>query len=127
MNRKGILGAAVAVLICVCAALSYEILDPSCYTGIWYQADSGSVYVFEEGLIRCRENEIVLTDGTEFSGSYCFAKDKAALFILDDHGAGEVVELHLVRKSHGDVLVEHKDGKEIPWFFRNPDSVKQDS
>lgn len=126
MNRKGILGAAIAVLICVCAALSHEILDPTRYTGIWYQADTGSVYVFEEGLIRCAEKELLLADGTEFSGSYCFAKDKAALFVMNDQGAGEVVELHLVHKSHGDVLFEHKDGKEIPLFFRNPDSVKQD-
>ena len=58
-----------------------------------------------------------------FSGAYTFAKDKAAIYVVDDHGVGEVVELQLVRKSDGDVLCERKDGDEIVWFCRNRESI----
>ena len=53
-----------------------------------------------------------------FSGAYSFAKDKAALFVVDDHGVGEVVELYLVHKPDGVTLCERKEGNEIVWFRR---------
>ena len=56
------------------------------------------------------------------SGAYSFGKDKASLFMVDDRGVGQVVELHLVRKFDGDILCERKDGSEIVWFCRNKDS-----
>ena len=63
--------------------------------------------------------EIIVLDNTVFSGAYSFAKNKAAIFVVDDHGVGEVVELHLVRKSDGDMLCERVNGKSVVWFCRS--------
>ena len=113
MKRKGIIGAVVAALICVCIALNCKIADPADYTGAWYRAGDGILYIFEDGIIECADKEIIVLDNTVFSGAYSFAKDKAAIFVVDDRGVGEVVELYLVHKSDGDILCESKDGIEI--------------
>ena len=123
MKRKVIFGAVVAVLICVCIALNAKILEPKDFTGAWYRAGDGMLYIFEDGIIECADKEIIVLDNAVFSGAYSFAKDKAAIFVVDDHGVGEVVELYLVHKSDGDILCEHKDGNEIIWFCRNRESI----
>lgn len=119
MKRKVIIGAVIAALICVCIALNCKIVDPADYTGAWYRAGDGMLYIFDDGIIECADKEIIVLDGAVFSGAYSFAKDKAAIFVVDDHGVGEVVELHLVRKTDRDVLCERKDGNETMWFCRN--------
>ena len=81
------------------------------------------LYIFEDGIIECADQEIIVLDNAVFSGAYTFAKNKAAIFVVDDHGVGEVVELYLVHKSDGDILCEHKDGNEIIWFCRNRESI----
>ena len=123
MKRKGIIGVVIAALICVCIALNCKIVDPADYTGAWYRAGDGILYIFEDGIIECADKEIIVLDNAVFSGAYSYAKDKAAIFIVDDHGVGEVVELHLVRKSDGDILCKSKDGIEIVWFCRNGESI----
>ena len=119
MKRKGIIGAVIAALICVCIALNSKIVDPAAYTGAWYRADDGVLYIFENGIIECADKEIIILDDDVFSGAYSFAKNKAAIFVVDDHGVGEVVELHLVRKSDGDMLCERVNGKSVVWFCRS--------
>ena len=119
MKRKGIIGAVIAALICVCIALNSKIVDPAAYTGAWYRADDGVLYIFENGIIECADQEIIILDDAVFSGAYSFAKNKAAIFVVDDHGVGEVVELHLVRKSDGDMLCERVNGKSVVWFCRS--------
>ena len=119
MKRKGIIGAVIAALICVCIALNSKIVDPAAYTGDWYRADDGVLYIFENGIIECADKEIIILDDAVFSGAYSFAKNKAAIFVVDDHGVGEVVELHLVRKSDGDMLCERVNGKSVVWFCRS--------
>ena len=119
MKRKGIIGAVIAALICVCIALNCKIIDPADYTGAWYRAGDGVLYLFEDGIIECADKEIIILDNAVFSGAYSFAKNKAAILVVDDHGVGEVVELHLVRKATGDILCERKDGSDIVWFCRN--------
>ena len=126
MKRKGIIGAVIAALICVCIALNSKIVDPAAYTGAWYRADDGVLYIFENGIIECADKEIIILDDAVFSGAYSFAKNKAAIFVVDDHGVGEVVELHLVRKSDGDMLCERRNGKEIIWFCRNQELTIND-
>lgn len=121
MKRKVIFGAVITALICVCIALNAKILEPTDFTGAWYRAEDGMLYIFEDGIIECADKEIIVLDNAVFSGAYSFAKDKAAIFVVDDHGVGEVVELYLVRKSDGDVLCERKDGNKIVWFCRNRD------
>ena len=123
MKRKGIIGAVIAALICVCIALNSKIVDPAAYTGAWYRADDGVLYIFENGIIECADKEIIILDDAVFSGAYSFAKNKAAIFVVDDHGVGEVVELHLVRKSDGDMLCERVNGKSIVWFCRNKEQL----
>ena len=123
MKRKGIIGAVVAALICVCIALNCKIADPADYTGAWYRAGDGILYIFEDGIIECADKEIIVLDNAVFSGAYSYAKDKAAIFVVDDRGVGEVVELYLVHKSDGDILCESKDGIEIVWFCRNRESI----
>ena len=123
MKRKGIIGVVIAALICVCIALNCKIVDPADYTGAWYRAGDGMLYIFEDGIIECADKEIIVLDNAVFSGAYSFAKNKAAIFVVDDHGVGEVVELYLVHKSDGDILCEHKDGNEIIWFCRNRESI----
>ena len=123
MKRKGIIGAVVAALICVCIALNCKIADPADYTGAWYRAGDGILYIFEDGIIECADKEIIVLDDEVFSGAYSFAKDKAAIFVVDDSGVGEVVELYLGHTSDGDVLCERKDGNEIVWFTRNRESI----
>ena len=123
MKRKVIIGAFIAALICVCIALNCKIVDPADYTGTWYRAGDGMLYIFDDGIIECADKEIIVLDNAVFSGAYSFAKDKAAIFVVDDHGVGEVVELYLVHKSDGDILCEHKDGNEIIWFCRNRESI----
>ena len=119
MKRKGIIGAVIAALICVCIALNSKIVDPAAYTGAWYRADDGVLYIFENGIIECADKEIIILDDAVFSGAYSFAKNKAAIFVVDDHGVGEVVELNLVRKSDGDMLCERVNGKSVVWFCRS--------
>ena len=126
MKRKGIIGAVIAALICVCIALNAKILEPTDCTGAWYRAEDGMLYIFEDGIIECADKEIIVLDNTVFSGAYSFAKDKAAIFVVDDHGVGEVVELHLIRKATGDMLCERRDGNEIIWFCRNQESTIND-
>ena len=126
MKRKGIIGVVIAALICVCIALNCKIVDPSEYTGAWYRAGDGILYLFEDGIIECADKEIIVLDNAVFSGAYSYAKDKAAIFVVDDRGVGEVVELYLVHKSEGDMLCERKDGNEIIWFCRNQESTVND-
>ena len=123
MKRKVIVGAVIAALICVCIALNFKIVDPADYTGAWYRAGDGMLYIFDDGIIECVDEEIIVLDNAVFNGAYSYAKDKAAIFVVDDHGVGEVVELHLVHKSDGDILCESKDGIEIVWFCRNGESI----
>ena len=123
MKRKLIIGAVIAALICVCIALNCKIVDPADYTGTWYRAGDGMLYIFDEGIIECADKEIIILDDAVFSGAYSFAKNKAAIFVVDDQGVGEVVELYLVHMSEGDVLCERKDGIEIVWFCRNRESI----
>ena len=119
MNRKGIIGAVVAALICVCIALNCKIADPADYAGAWYRAGAGVLYIFEDGIIECVDKEIIVLDNAVFSGAYSFAKAKAAIFVVDDRGVGEVVELRLIHDHNGDMLCERVNGKSIVWFCRN--------
>ena len=122
MKRTVIFGAVITVLICVCIALNVKILEPKDFTGVWYRAGDGVPCVFEDGIIGCADKEIIVLDNTVFIGAYIFAKDKAAIFVVDDQAVSEVVELSLVHKSDGDVLAEYKDGVEVIWFTRNKDA-----
>ena len=86
--------------------------------------DLGHYYCFKHSrpFVSISDNadkEIIVLDREVFSGAYSFAKDKAALFVVDDHGVGEVVELYLVHKPDGITLCERKEGNEIVWFRRN--------
>ena len=123
MKRKAIFGAVITALICVCIALNAKILEPTDFTGAWYRAEDGMLCIFEDGIIECADKEIIVLDNAVFSGAYSFAKDKAAIFVVDDQVVSEVVELYLVHKSDGDILCEHKDGSEIVWFCRNREST----
>ena len=123
MKKKVMFGAVIAALIFVCLVLNTKIVDPTDFTGVWYRAVDGAPYIFQDGIIERVDKEIIVLDNAVFSGAYSYAKDKAAIFIVDDHGVGEVVELHLVRKSDGDILCESKDGIEIVWFCRNGESI----
>ena len=119
MKRKGIIGAVIAALICVCIALNCKIVDPADYTGAWYRVSDGALYLFEDGIIECVDKEIIVLDNAVFSGAYTFAKNKAAIFVVDDNGVGEVVELRLIHDHNGDMLCERVNGKSIVWFCRN--------
>ena len=119
MKRKAIFGAVITALICVCIALNAKILEPTDFTGAWYRAGDGMLYIFEDGIIECADKEIIVLDNAVFSGAYSFAKDKAAIFVVDDNGVGEVVELRLIHGHNGDMLCERVNGKSIVWFCRN--------
>ena len=119
MKRKVIFGAVITALIYVCIALNAKILKPTDFTGAWYRAEDGMLYIFEDGIIECAEKEIIILDNAVLSGAYSFAKDKAAIFVVDDHGVGEVVELYLIHDHKGDMLCERVNGKSIVWFCRN--------
>ena len=123
MKRKVIIGAVIAALICVCIALNCKIVDPADYTGAWYRAGDGMLYIFEDGIIECADKEIIVLDNAVFSGAYTFAKDKAAIFVVDDNGVGEVVELYLIHDHKGDMLCERENGKSIVWFCRNKEQL----
>ena len=56
MKRKGIIGVVIAALICVCIALNCKIVDPADYTGAWYRAGDGILYIFEDDYIRTFDN-----------------------------------------------------------------------
>lgn len=113
MKRKLIIGAVIAALICVCIALNCKIVDPADYTGACYRAGDGVLYIFEDGIIECVDKEIIVLDNAVFSGAYSFAKAKAAIFVVDDRGVGEVVELRLIHDHNGDMLCELVNGKSI--------------
>ena len=119
MKRKAIFGAVITALICVCISLNAKILEPTDFTGAWYRAEDGMLYIFEDGIIECADKDIIVLDDAVFSGAYSFAKDKAAIFVVDDHGVGEVVELYLIHDHKGDMLCERVNGKSIVWFCRN--------
>lgn len=122
MKKKVMFGAVITALIFVCIALNAKIVDPADFTGVWYRAGDGVPYIFQDGIIECADKEIIVLDGAVFSGAYSFAKDKAAIFVVDDHGVGEVVELTLVRSKGGDALCEQRDGTFVMWFCRNQES-----
>ena len=88
MKRKVIIGAGITALICVCIALNAKILEPKDFTGAWYRAGDGMLYIFEDGIIECADKEIIVLDNAVFSGAYSFAKDKAAIVVVDDNGVG---------------------------------------
>ena len=123
MKRKVIVGAVIAALICVCIALNFKIVDPADYTGARYRAGDGMLYIFDDGIIECVDEEIIVLDNAVFNGAYSYAKDKAAIFVVDDRGVGEGGELYLVHKSEGDMLCERKDGNDVIWFCRNRESI----
>ena len=79
MKRKAIFGAVITALICVCIALNAKILEPTDFTGAWYRAEDGMLYIFEDGIIKCADKEIIMLDNAVFSGAYTFAKDKEIL------------------------------------------------
>ena len=123
MKNRIAIGAVVAALFFVCIALNAKVVKYTDFIGVWYHKSDGIQYIFEDGIIECADQEIIVLDNAVFSGAYTFAKNKAAIFVVDDHGVGEVVELYLVHKSDGDILCEHKDGNEIIWFCRNRESI----
>ena len=125
MKRKMTIGAVITALFYICVVLNVKIADPADFTGTWYHAGDNVCYLFENGIIQCADQKITLPDGTVFSGAYTFGKNKASLFVVDDRGVGEVVELHLVRKLGGDILCEKTDGRECVWFSRNKDTVRR--
>ena len=67
MKRKVIFGAVVTALICVCIALNAKILEPKDFTGAWYRAEDGMLYIFEDGIIECADKEIIVMDIIELS------------------------------------------------------------
>ena len=120
MKRKILIGAVVTALIYICVVLNTKIIDPADFTGTWYRSTNGLCYIFENGIIQCSDEKIIHLNGDVFSGAYTFMKDKAAIFVVDDHGVGEVVELVLVQRADGDILCEQADGVLVPWFSRRP-------
>lgn len=122
MKKKVMFGAVIAALIFVCVALNAKIIDPADFIGVWYRAGDGVPYIFQDGIIECADKEIIVLDGAVFSGAYSFAKDKAAIFVVDDHGVGEVVELYLVRRKEGDMLCQRRKGVLVMWFSRIQES-----
>ena len=122
MKKKVMFGAVITALIFVCIALNAKIVDPADFTGVWYRAGDGVPYIFQDGIIECADKETIVLDGAVFSGAYSYAKDKAAIFVVDDHGVGEVVELTLVRRKDGDALCEKRNGILVMWFCRNQES-----
>lgn len=119
MKRKKILAVGTALLLAIFVLLNISIIDPEDYSGVWYRAGNQVCYVFEEGII----SEYLLEGESVFCGAYVFAKDKISVFVIDETGVGELVELRLVRKGTGDVLCEYRDSQEIIWFGRNIDSL----
>lgn len=125
MKRRLIISVILIALICVCVVLNSSALDPSDFTGVWYGAEDGHLYIFEDGLIACTEHYIELQGSDPFSGAYSIAKNKTAVFIIDDDGAGEIVELYLIRSIRGDYLCEAEDGTGKIWFYRNAEAVRE--
>lgn len=123
MKNRIAIGAVVAALFFVCIALNTKVVKYTDFIGVWYHKSDGIQYIFEDGIIKCADNKIILLNNDVFSGAYTFAKNKASIFVVDDNGVGEVVELHLVHKFGGDMLCEHKDGKDVIWFCRNIESI----
>ena len=123
MKKKVLFGAVTAALIFVCLALNIKIVDSADFTGVWYRAGEGVPYIFQNGIIECADKEIIVLDGEVFSGAYGFAKNKASIFVVDDNGVGEVVELRLIHGHNGDMLCERVNGKSIVWFCRNKEQL----
>ena len=121
MKRKVIIGVVISALLCVCIALNSKILEPADFTGAWYHAGDGALYIFEDGLITCTDHEEILLGDAVFSGAYSFAKEKAAIFVVDDNGVGDVVELYLMHHPEGYILCERIDERDIIWFCRSRD------
>lgn len=117
MKRWLILGVVLAVLIF--AALNVKIMEPADFTGAWYSAGDGSLYIFQDGWIECPDYEIMLLNQRVFSGAYSFSRNQAAVFLVDEQGVSEVLQLYLVHRKDGDVLCETKDGTGTILFFRN--------
>lgn len=120
--RRWIAIAFVLVILCGCIAFLFgTAVNPEDYTGEWYYCKDSARYIFKNGLIACADRRSILLGETEFSGAYCFAKDRATLFVIDSDGVGEVIELYLVHTSDGDILCEAEDGSGTVWFCRNID------
>lgn len=126
MKRKICIGAVIAALIYIWFAFHTSVMDPADFVGTWYRASDGARCQFENGIVQCPGQETMVLDDAVFSGAYSFAKDKIAIFVVDDHGVGEVTALNLIRRADGDMLCERSGGKNIVWFCRNPEAVKME-
>lgn len=119
MKRWLPLGIIMALILAAACCLSGTAIAPEAFTGTWYSAADGSVYVFREGIIACETHQISVSDDTIFSGSYSFSRDSVLVFAVGIDGLAEPQELYLVKSRDGDRLCENPDGSGTVYFYRN--------
>lgn len=125
MKRWLPLGMILALILAAACCLSGTAIAPEDFTGTWYSAADGSVYVFREGIIECEAHQIPASGDTIFSGAYSFSRDSIVIFAVGVDGLEETQELYLIRSRNGDRLCGNPDGTGTVYFYRNAAAVSK--
>jgi hypothetical protein len=102
------------VLLCIgiFLGLSQTALDPSDFSGIWYDAQNQDAYLFQEGLITGSK------EPDSMVGAYWYCRDSVVLFVRDMEGLETERELYLNQDGEVSFLSENRDGSGKVFFLR---------
>lgn len=101
------------------AGLCRTAVNPDDFIGEWYSAADQSVYLFQNGLLYCPQNPVMLSGDNYISGAYTFSKGSVFLFAEGVPGLEQEKELYLIRQDEGSFLCENKDGSGMVYFIRS--------
>lgn len=117
--KKWLLFGTAIITAAMIAFLGQPAVDPEDFTGEWYSVDGQNIYLFQDGIIQCKEHSVALADGSIISGAYTFSGKTAAVFAIGVDGLETVRELYLVEHKEETLLCENADGTGTIYFVRH--------
>lgn len=118
MKKWLLLGIAIIIVAAV-AFLGQPAVDPEDFTGEWYSTSGQNIYRFQNGIIHCEKQSLIMEDGSTFSGAYIFSGKSVALFAIGVDGLETVKELYLIENQEEFLLCDQSDGAGTIYFVRS--------
>ena len=106
------------LIVMIVATLCQSALNPEVFTGQWYASENQCAYLFQEGIVYCARNPVMLSETEHISGAYTFCSGSVFLFAEGVPGLEKEKQLYLVRKDGGSFLCENPDGSGTIYFIR---------